>query len=193
MPFFGGGTEVDMAVYVHLAEGFEEIEALTSLDLLRRADIAVESVSIMGRLNVTGVHGIEVIADIVFADADYDSCEMIVLPGGEPGANRLAEHEGLKQKLFSFANEGRRIAAICASPNLVLAPLGIIDGRKATGYPGFDDNMGKVVITEGDVVKDGNIITSRGPATAMAFALAIVEEFRGKAVRDALAKGLLYE
>jgi 4-methyl-5(b-hydroxyethyl)-thiazole monophosphate biosynthesis len=175
-----------------LAEGFEEIEALTSIDLLRRAGVDVESVSIMGRLNVTGSRGVEVIADIVFTDADYDSCEMIVLPGGLPGANHLAEHDGLKQKLFSFANEGRGIAAICAAPNLVLAPLGILDGRKATGYPGFDDNMGKVVITEGDVVKDGNIITSRGPATAMAFALAVVEELRGGDAREALAKDLLY-
>jgi 4-methyl-5(b-hydroxyethyl)-thiazole monophosphate biosynthesis len=176
-----------------LADGFEEVEALTSVDLLRRAGVNVETVSIMGRLNVTGVHDIEVIADIVFGDADYDGCEMIVLPGGEPGARRLSEHEGLKQKLLSFANEGRRIAAICASPNLVLAPLGIIDGRKATGFPGFDDNMGKVVLTEGDAVKDGNIITSRGPATAMAFALALVEELCGRDKRDELAKGLLYE
>ncbi|MDR2162807.1 MAG: DJ-1/PfpI family protein [Clostridiales Family XIII bacterium] len=182
-----------MAVYVHLADGFEEIEALTQVDLLRRAGVNVETVSIMGRLSVTGVHGIEVIADIVFADADYGSCDMIVLPGGQPGAERLAEHEGLKQKLLSFANEERRIAAICASPNLVLAPLGIIDGRKATGYPGFDDNMGKAVITGGDVVKDGHIITSRGPATATAFGLALVEELCGGSKRDELAKDLLYE
>jgi 4-methyl-5(b-hydroxyethyl)-thiazole monophosphate biosynthesis len=176
-----------------LADGFEEVEALTAVDLLRRVGVKVETVSIMGRLNVTGDHGIEVIADIVFEDADYDSCEMIVLPGGAPGANRLSEHDGLKQKLLSFANENRRIAALCASPNVVLAPLGIIDGRKATGYPGFDGNMGKVILTSGDVVKDGNIITSRGPATAMAFALAIVEELCGKDKRDELAKGLLYE
>jgi 4-methyl-5(b-hydroxyethyl)-thiazole monophosphate biosynthesis len=185
--------EESMAVYVHLADGFEEMEALTPVDLLRRVGVNAETVSIMGRLNVTGAHGIEVIADIEFADADYDNCEMIVLPGGTNGALNLAAHDGLKQKLLSFANEGRRIAALCASPNLVLAPLGIIDGRKATGYPGFDDNMGKVLITGGDVVKDGNIITSRGPATAMAFALALTEELKGKEVRDGLAKELLYE
>ncbi|MDR1496701.1 MAG: DJ-1/PfpI family protein [Clostridiales Family XIII bacterium] len=182
-----------MAVYVHLADGFEEIEALTSIDLLRRVGVPVESVSIMGRLNVTGVHGIEVIADIVFSDADYDSCEMIVLPGGLPGAENLAGHDGLKQKLLSFANKGRRIAAICASPNFVLAPLGIVDGRKATGYPGVDDNMDKALATDGAVVKDDNIITSRGPATAMPFALALVEELRGKDVRERLAKELLYD
>jgi 4-methyl-5(b-hydroxyethyl)-thiazole monophosphate biosynthesis len=176
-----------------LADGFEEIEALSSADLLRRVGVGVETVSVMGRLNVTGAHGIEVIADIVFEDADYDGCEMIVLPGGMPGAANLAAHDGLKQKLFSFANEGRRVAALCASPNVVLAPLGILDGRKATGYPGFDDNMGKALITGGDVVKDGNIITSRGPATAMAFALALVEELYGKGERDKLAKDLLYE
>jgi 4-methyl-5(b-hydroxyethyl)-thiazole monophosphate biosynthesis len=147
----------------------------------------------MGRLNVTGAHDIEVIADILFEDADYDNCEIIVLPGGTLGANNLAAHDGLKQKLLSFANEGRLIAALCASPNLVLAPLGILDGRKATGYPGFDDNMGNVIITGGDVVKDDNIITSRGPATATPFALALAEELCGKVKRDELAKDLLYE
>jgi 4-methyl-5(b-hydroxyethyl)-thiazole monophosphate biosynthesis len=184
--------EIQMLVYVHLADGFEEIEALTSVDLLRRAGVTVETVSIMGRLNVTGVHGIEVIADIVFEDADYDKCDMIVLPGGTPGSERLAQHDGLKRRLLSFANEDRRIAALCAAPNLVLAPLGILDGRKATGYPGFDDNMGASVKADGDVVKDGNIITSRGPATAMAFALALVEELCGKDARDELADNLLY-
>jgi 4-methyl-5(b-hydroxyethyl)-thiazole monophosphate biosynthesis len=182
-----------MSVYVHLADGFEEIEALTAVDLLRRVGVQVETVSIMGRLNVTGAHDIEAIADIVFEDADYDGCEMIVLPGGTAGAYNLAGHDGLKQKLLSFANEGRRIAALCASPNVILAPLGIIDGRKATGYPEFDDNMGEVIITDGDVVKDDNIITSRGPATAMAFALALVEELCGKDKRVKLAKDLLYE
>lgn len=181
-----------MSIYVHLSDGFEEIEAVTPVDILRRAGVKAETVSLMGRLKVTGAHGIEVIADILFEDADYDGCEMIVLPGGTAGANHLAAHEGLRQKLLSFANEGRRIAAICASPNLVLAPLGIIDGRKATGYPGFDDNMGDVIITDGDVVKDGNIITSRGPATAMPFALAIAEELCGREVSEGLADDLLY-
>jgi 4-methyl-5(b-hydroxyethyl)-thiazole monophosphate biosynthesis len=181
-----------MSVYVHLANGFEEVEALTSVDLLRRVGVEVETVSLTGRLNVTGAHDIEVIADLLFADADYGSCEMIVLPGGMPGATNLAAHDGLKQKLLSFANEGRRIAALCASPSVVLAPLGIINGRKATGYPGFDGDMEEVIITGGDVVKDGNIITSRGPGTAMAFALVIVEELCGKEKRDGLARALLY-
>jgi 4-methyl-5(b-hydroxyethyl)-thiazole monophosphate biosynthesis len=183
-----------MAVYVHLADGFEEIEALTSVDLLRRVGVDVETVSIMGHLNVTGAHGIEAIADIVFEDADYDSCELIVLPGGLPGSTNLAAHEGLKQKLLSFANEGRKIAALCASPAAILAPLGILDGKKATGYPGYEEAaLGKAVKTPGDVVKDENIITSRGPATAMVFALALVEELCGKEKRDGLAKDLLFE
>jgi 4-methyl-5(b-hydroxyethyl)-thiazole monophosphate biosynthesis len=181
-----------MTVYVHLADGFEEIEALTSVDLLRRVGVNVETVSIMGRLNVTGAHGIEAVADIVFEDADYDNCELIVLPGGLPGATNLAAHEGLKQKLLSFANEGRKIAALCASPAAILAPLGILDGKKATGYPGYEEEaLEKAVRTPGDVVKDGNIITSRGPATAMAFALALVEALCGKETRDKLAKDLL--
>ncbi|MDR0518632.1 MAG: DJ-1/PfpI family protein [Clostridiales Family XIII bacterium] len=183
-----------MLVYVHLADGFEEIEALTQVDLLRRAGVDAKTVSIMGRREVTGAHGVRVYADIVFAEADYDSCEMIVLPGGLPGATNLAAHEGLREKLLDFAGAGKRIAAICASPAAILAPLGILDGKKATGYPGYEDQaLANAIRTDGDVVIDGSIITSRGPATAMPFALALVEELCGKAGRDELAGELLFE
>jgi 4-methyl-5(b-hydroxyethyl)-thiazole monophosphate biosynthesis len=183
-----------MSVYVHLADGFEEIEALTQVDLLRRVGVDVQTVSIMGHADVVGAHDIPVIADLLFDEADYDSCEMIVLPGGLPGATNLAAHEGLRQKLLAFAGEGKRIAAICASPAAILAPLGILDGKKATGYPGYEDQaLANAVRADGDVVKDGSIITSRGPATAMPFALALVEELCGKAKRDELAKELLFE
>jgi 4-methyl-5(b-hydroxyethyl)-thiazole monophosphate biosynthesis len=178
-------------VYVHLADGFEEIEALTPVDLLRRAGIAVETVSIMGRLNVTGTHGVEVIADILFEDTDYDGCEMIVLPGGSVGAENLSAHEGLTEKLFSFANRGKFIAAICASPAFILGRHGILKGRKATCYPGLEGEMEGAVPSEGSVVRDGKIITSRGPATAIDFALAIIDELRGAAVRDGIARDLL--
>jgi 4-methyl-5(b-hydroxyethyl)-thiazole monophosphate biosynthesis len=179
-------------IYVHLADGFEEIEALTPVDLLRRAGIDAETVSIMGRLNVTGTHGVEVIADILFEDADYGGCEMIVLPGGSVGAENLSAHEGLVEKLFSFANRGKFIAAICASPAVVLGRHGILNGRKATCYPGLESEMEGAIPSEGSVVRDGKLITSRGPATAMDFALAIIDELKGSAVRDEIAADLLY-
>jgi 4-methyl-5(b-hydroxyethyl)-thiazole monophosphate biosynthesis len=179
-------------VYVHLADGFEEIETLTPVDLLRRAGIDAETVSIMGRLNVTGAHNVEVIADILFEDADYNGCEMIVLPGGSVGAENLSAHEGLTEKLFSFANREKFIAAICASPAVVLGHHGILKGRKATCYPGLEGEMEGAIPTEGSVVRDGKIITSRGPATAMDFALAIIGALRGEAAVNEVAADLLY-
>jgi 4-methyl-5(b-hydroxyethyl)-thiazole monophosphate biosynthesis len=179
-------------VYVHLADGFEEIEGLTTVDLLKRADIETETVSISGHLNVTGAHNVEVIADILFEDAVYDHCDMIVLPGGGGGANRLAAHDGLKEKLYSFHNNGRKITAICASPSVVLGPLGILEGRRATCYQGMEDGMEGAIRAEGDVVTDGHITTSRGPATSMAFALALIEILKGAETKNRIAADLLY-
>ena len=180
-----------MAVYIHLADGFEETEAITVIDLLRRAEIASETVSIRGTLNVRGSHGIEIIADILFEDADYDSCEMIVLPGGMAGTGRLAAHDGLRDKLYSFANSGRMIAAICAAPAVVLGPLGILEGRKATCYPGMEEEMKSAVKSQDKVVCDGNIITSRGVGTSIDFALAIIENLKGKEAADRISKSIL--
>jgi len=181
-----------MPVYLHLAEGFEEIEAITVIDLLRRAEIEVETVSLRGRLNVTGSHGIELIADIVFEDAVYDHCDMIILPGGGRGCENLAAHDGLRDKLYSFANTGRKIAAICAAPSVVLGPLGILDGKKATCYPDMDDGMEGATPCMDDVVVDGNIITSRAAGTTIPFALAIIENLKGRKAADNVAGKILY-
>lgn len=178
-------------VYVHLAEGFEEIEAFTVVDLLRRAGIETETVSVTGKLPVTGAHGIDVIADVLFDDASYGSCEMIVLPGGLPGATNLDGHDGLREKLYSFNNQEKWIAAICAAP-LVLGHAGILKGKKATCYPGFEKELDGAEISPGNVVSDKKVITSRGPATAMDFALKIVSELKGKEAADEVAAGLLY-
>ena len=178
-------------VYVHLAEGFEEIEALAVVDLLRRADIETEMVSVTGRLPVTGAHGIEVVADILFEDAVYNTCELIVLPGGIPGATNLDEHEGLREKIYSFHNQGKRFAAICAAP-LVLGRAGLLKGKKATCYPGFEEELEGAEIVDGEVVCDQGVITSCGPATAIAFALKIIEELKGKEAADEVATRILY-
>ncbi|MDR3072570.1 MAG: DJ-1/PfpI family protein [Clostridiales Family XIII bacterium] len=180
-------------IFVHLAEGFEEIEALTVVDLLRRVGLDVKTVSISGSRKVMAVHGVSVDADLLFEEANYDLCEMIVLPGGLPGADHLAAHQGLETKLREFIENNRKVAAICASPARVLGSKGLLAGRKATAYPGNEDRLiGAEVGTE-DVVIDGNIITSKGPATAMAFGLALVETLCGQDVRARLASDLLYQ
>jgi len=178
-------------VYVHLAEGFEEVEAMTIVDLLRRAGIETETVSITGHLPVTGAHGVKVVADILFEDAVYADCELIVLPGGMPGASNLDAHEGLREKIYSFCNQGKLLAAICAAP-LVLGHAGVLEGKKATCYPSFEKELTGAEPQEDAVVSDGGVITSRGPATAMAFALALIEELKGKDAADEIAAGLLY-
>jgi 4-methyl-5(b-hydroxyethyl)-thiazole monophosphate biosynthesis len=178
-------------VYVHLADGFEEIEALTVVDLLRRAQIPVETVSIMGRLNLMGAHGIEVVADVLFDDADYHGCEMIVLPGGSQGAINLSVHDELTEKLYSFANMGKWIAAICAAPAFVLGRHGILEGRKATCYPGLEVDLQGAEYVPERIVIDENIITSKGPSTAMDFALTIIETLKGEEARAQISKDLL--
>jgi len=177
-------------VYVHLAEGFEEIEALTVVDLLRRAGIETETVSITGRLPVTGSHGVKVIADILFEDAVYNNCDYIVLPGGMPGSSNLDAHTGLREKILSFHNQGKGLAAICAAP-LVLGHAGVLGGKKATCYPGFEKELEGAEALTDTVVVDGSVITSRGPATAIPFALALIEKIKGKETAGEIADGIL--
>ena len=177
-------------VFVHIAEGFEEIEALTVVDVLRRADCDAKMVSITGNIKVTGTHGIPVETDLLFEDADYSLCEMIVLPGGMPGASNLQAHKGLEEKIKAFAAEGKKVAAICAAP-MVLAAHGVIAGKRSTIYPGMEDCLTGAVPTGESVTVDGNYITGKGPALAMEFALKLVEELKGAKVRDEVAKGLL--
>ena len=121
-------------IFIHLAEGFEEIEAITAADVLRRAGLDTRLVSVTGNRAVTGTHGIVLEADMLFEEADYSECNMIVLPGGLPGAYNLRDHQGLEKKIKEFASEGKGIAAICAAP-LVLGAHGILEGKKATIYP----------------------------------------------------------
>ena len=178
-------------VYVHLATGFEEVEALTVIDLLRRAGIEVKSVSITGDKRVMGTHNIPVEADILFEDADYDACEMIVLPGGLPGADYLGEHEGLCGHIRSFAENGKYLAAICAAPQ-VFGAQGVLKGKMATIYPSMESCLIGAEPQDEIVVVDGKIITSMGPATAMPFALKLIEVLKGKAASDKVAGGLLW-
>ena len=177
-------------VYIHLADGFEEIEALTVVDVLRRADIAVNMVSMTDSKTVRGAHDIVVAADLLFEEADYGICDMIVLPGGMPGTANLAKHEGLMKQLKIFAQEGRWLAAICAAPS-VLGSLTLLKGKRATSYPGYESQMIGAVYTEERVVRDGNLITSRGPGTAIEFSLELVTVLKNEQAAAALRNAMI--
>ncbi len=177
-------------ILVHLAPGYEEIEALTQVDILRRAGLDAFFVSMSEELYVEGAHGISIKADFMFEQVDYSKCEMIVLPGGIPGAHNLRDHEGLRNEILNFDKKGKALAAICAAP-LVFGDLGILEGKKATIYPGMEAELKGAEALDYPVVRDMNIITSQGPATAMKFAIAIVKYFKGEEAGDALSEDLL--
>lgn len=179
-------------VLVHLATGFEEIEALTVVDLLRRVDIEVGTVSVTNVRTVTGAHNIKVTSDYLFDEIDYDECEMIVLPGGLPGTYGLRDHKGLTEKILQFDREGKALAAICAAP-MVLGGLDLLEGKKATMYTGMESYLKGAQVSEEKVVTDGNIITSKGPGTAMLFALEIVKYLKGEETKEELRKELLLD
>lgn len=178
-------------VLVMLAEGFEEIEALTIVDLLRRAGIPVFTVSIMQNAEVCGAHGVPVTADLLFGDIDFQEVRMIILPGGMPGTTNLMKYAPLTEKLQQFAKEGRPLGAICAAP-MALAAAGVLKGKKATIYEGMESQLKDAVPTEGNVVTDGSIITSKGPGTAMDFALALIRFLDSEDKEQEVAAGLLY-
>jgi len=178
--------------FIFLADGFEEVEALTSVDVMRRAGMPVVTVSINEGPAVTGAHGVTVMADSVFGDNDYSDAEWLVLPGGVPGAPNLAGHEALCELLRAHDRKGGYIGAICASPAVILAPLGLLDGRDAVCYPGMEVPSAEVSWKSGvPVAISGNVVTGNGPAAASPFALTMVAQSMGRAVADQVAGGML--
>lgn len=174
-------------VAVLLADGFEEIEALTVVDVLRRAEIDCQMIGF--EQEVIGSHGITVKSDQVWSGslADFDG---IVLPGGMPGAANLRDHDGLIQELKEARIERKILAAICAAP-IVFDQAGLLEGKDFTCYDGFEQEIGNGHYLKKAVVQDGRILTSRGPATALAFAYALVNQFGGDASK--LREGMLYQ
>jgi len=173
-----------------LAKGFEEVEAVVPIDVLRRAEIDV-TVAGLTEKSVTGAHGITIVADTVFADNDGIP-DAIVLPGGMPGAENLAGSSKLRDLIVRMDSEKKLVAAICASPALVLEPAGVLKNRAATCYPGLESNFSAdVKFSEDKVVSDGNIITSCGPGTALLFALRIVDALAGEARANVLAEQMI--
>jgi 4-methyl-5(b-hydroxyethyl)-thiazole monophosphate biosynthesis len=178
-------------VLIHLADGFEEIEAISVIDVLRRAEIEVKTVSIMGKKEVIGAHNITVITDVLYEDVDYAGADMIILPGGGVGTQNLDKHAGLNEQLLLAVKQGKWVSAICAAPT-VLGRLGILKGKKATCYPGCEQALeGADVSLPDHSIIDGKIITSRGPGTSLHFALTIVEVLKGVEVANTLRKGML--
>ena len=176
-------------IYMFLAEGFEEVEALAPLDLLRRAGLSVKTVGV-GTKTVTGAHGISVVADL--ADTEYadDAPEMIFLPGGMPGTLNLAASEVVQNAIATAVRTNAYLAAICAAPS-ILGDLGLLRGKEAICYPGFEDRLVGATLSKKRVVRDGKILTAAGMGVAVEFGLAIVEELLGKDKAETLRRGVL--
>jgi len=175
-------------VLVPLAEGFEELEAVTIVDVLRRAGIKVVTAALAGN-PVTGSHGIVLTADVqldAVAEQDFD---LIALPGGMPGAAYLKDDARIARIVRRLHDGGRPVAAICAAP-MVLAAAGVLEGHRATSYPGFLDDAGQLTVVEDAVVVDRGVITSRGPGTALDFALELVAELLGPGARQRIESSL---
>ena len=179
-------------IYIQLAEGFEETEAVTIIDVLRRAGLNVISVSVTGNRMVKGSHNIEIKADILFEEVDFASGEMIILPGGMPGSKNLNEHEGLKQQIIDYHKNGKYLAAICAAP-IVFGSLGILKGKRVVCYPGYETHLLGAEVQSFPYIVDNNIITGRGVGAALQFSLEIVRILQGEERAIQLRKAMLVE
>ena len=177
-------------IYLFLADGFEEVEALCPLDLLRRAGCAVTTVGV-GGTEIRGAHGITVTADIP-AELYKDSApEMVILPGGMPGAKNLAASATVKAAVTAAATHGAFLCAICAAP-MILGQMGLLAGKKATCYPGLEEKMGAAVMTACGAVQDGRVITGRAAGSADEFGLLCLQALKGKAAADQVAADIVY-
>lgn len=176
---------------IAVADGVEDIETVTLIDVLRRAEVEVVVASVENRRMFTCARGTRVTADAMLVDVLAQDFDLIVLPGGMPGAQHLAEHEPLADKVRQQARAGKLFAALCAAPALALQAYGVLRQRRMTCYPAFSDRLSGCTFVDQPVVVDGNCITSQGPATALEFALTLVEHLAGKATRKAVAEAML--
>jgi len=176
---------------ITLADGVEDLECVTLIDVLRRAEVEVVVASVEGRRMVTCARGTRLTADAMLVDVLAQDFDLIVLPGGMPGAQRLAEHEPLAERVRQQARAGLLFAAICAAPALALQGYGVLKQRRMTCYPAFSDRLSGCSFVDQPVVVDGNCITSQGPGTALEFALTLVEQLAGKGVRKQVAEAML--
>ncbi|MBR5361387.1 MAG: DJ-1/PfpI family protein [Lachnospiraceae bacterium] len=178
-------------ILVFIADGFEEIEGLTVVDLCRRAGIDTTMVSITDKDSVVGSHGIELKTDTVIGAVDFSGADMIVLPGGMPGTKHLEACDKLMEQVDDFIAKGKKVSAICAAPT-ILGHRGHLQGRKAGCYPGLEGELKGADVSYDKVSAADNIITSRGLGTAIPFALAIIESLTDKATADRIGQSVVY-
>ncbi|MCX4341099.1 MAG: DJ-1/PfpI family protein [Lachnospiraceae bacterium] len=178
-------------IAIFFATGFEEIEALTVVDILRRAEESVEMVSITDERRVTSSHGVEVTADKVFSEVNFDETDVIVLPGGMPGTKNLEAFAPLMEQVDAFVKAGKLVTAICAAPS-ILGHRGHLKGKTACSFPTFEDHLEGADLKREPAVIDGNIITGRGMGAAIPFGLAILEKLQGKDAAEAMAEKIVF-
>lgn len=178
-------------IYVFLAEGFEDVEALAPIDIMRRAGLELQTVSITEDIIVSSAHGVEFLADNIISEIEFEEADLLVLPGGLPGATNLDECQLLKDGIMNHYKAGKPLAAICAAP-LVYGHLGILNGVKATCYPGFETELKGAEYTAALVEQDGQFITAKGPGAAMEFGYTLVERMGLKEQADQLREGMMY-
>lgn len=176
-------------IYEFLADGFEEVEALTPLDMLIRAGALIKTVSITDKKEVRGAHGITVTADLAVSDA-RELPELVILPGGMPGALNLRNSSAVTDTVLRTYKNGGYIAAICAAP-FILGELGLLDGKEAVCYPGFEDKLSGAALSSKKVVCDGKIITAAGMGVALEFGAAIISELYGSQAADSVLRSIL--
>jgi len=181
-------------VYEFLANGFEEVEALAPVDILRRGGIEVKMVSVTGSNLVESSHGVVVKADLLFENiTDFSDADLLMLPGGMPGSKNLNEHEGVRKALKEQFEKGKRVAAICAAP-LVLASVGLLKGKKATIYPGMESYLGEDAEYTGALVQeDGNVTTGAGPAASFPYGYQLLSYFLPAEKVEEIKKGMIYD
>jgi len=180
-----------MKVYIMLADGFEEIEALAPVDVLRRGEVETVLVSIKSDKIVLSARDIPVVADTTINNIEVMPEDMIVIPGGKKGVDNLSESQELRNLLMKHQEQKGLLAAICAGPTIP-GKMGFYDGVKATCYPGCEEDLKGAIISNDDVVVDKNFITSRGPATALAFAYTLLSLIKGEELSQKIQKGMLF-
>lgn len=179
-------------VYEFLATGFEDIEALIPLDIMRRGGVDFKTVSITGSKAVETSHGVTINADLLFEEADFADADLLMLPGGLPGATNLNEHTALKELLAEHAAKGKMVSAICAAP-MVLGGLGLLKGRRATCYPGFEKYLEGAEYTHELYTRDGNITTGEGPAATLPYAYDLLAQLTDRQTADQVAEGMMFK
>ena len=180
-------------VYIFLADGFEDVEALIPVDVWRRGGLEVVTVSTTEFPLVQTAHGVNIEADIMFEQGDFSDADLLFLPGGMPGASNLFAHKGVCKAIVDQFAAGKKVAAICASPAVVLSPLGILEGKRATCYPGFEKDLEGATYTGQLVTIDGNVTTGEGPAAAFPFAYDLLGQLTSPQKANQIAEGMRFK